>query len=155
MLQNLPRPIPLVLTKMEQSDFIFYLTGDRFWGYVGSKHLWEFFTEDSPEVQQWLAENKFVLCNKGDLDIDYMNYTKIYIFHNLMGSPIRIYLVESAYVKNKIQSELYKLCITTINDKEYTTKVWKNAYAIYELGGKFGGKNKLTAKDDHDYYPQS
>jgi len=152
MLQNLPRPIPLVITKMEQSDFIFYLTGNRFWGDIDSKHYWEFFTENSPEVRQWLTENKFVLCTEDATDIDYMNHVGIYTFDNLTENPIGIYLIESAYVKNKIQSELYELCITTINDKEYTTKVWKNAYAIYELGSKFGGKNKLTAKDDYDYY---
>jgi len=48
-----------ILEILEKNSFKFYLTGSRFFGTDRPDSDWDFFTQDSPEVRQFLRENGF------------------------------------------------------------------------------------------------
>jgi len=159
MLQNFTLTPPSIFKKMEESDFTFFLTGDRFWGNpkpsINSNPMWhipnpdqrwDFFVQDSPEAEQWLTENDFVKTGGEHNYVESGECTSVYMFENEESPGVLIYvqLVKSALVKSEVQHTLRQLYPDGFHVENLTTVIWKVAFATYRLGLESGRKLGLN-----------
>lgn len=102
------------LSILRESSFEFHLTGSRFFGTATQGSDWDFFVQDSPEVQKWLISRN---ANQVKHPL-YETPTSVWILNG-----IHIQLVEDVQAKIKAQNlilrwDLYKF------DKPTMKKIW-------------------------------
>jgi len=154
MLQNLITPTPLIIERMEGSNFSFFLINNGYknpnsifntkplLGPHNSNSSWEFFAEDSPEIRDWLIENKFASSDVARDYVDDGQCTGVFLSEDkkLFTTSVEVRLVKSAQVKSSIHREIQKVYPDGFSDKYTTNNVWKIAFATYRLGLESGRK---------------
>ena len=89
------------LHALENSTFNFYLTGSRFFGTERARSDWDFFTQESEEVEKFLLKNDFKLHNETKYS-DSMT-SKVYRYKN----QIDVQLVTNTEKKLAIQRSFF------------------------------------------------
>lgn len=120
---------------MEASEFSFFLTGSRFWGNPTPDPDWDFFTNDCEDVRKWLLQNGFNQYSSASKYAGDGQCNDVFVLGNKEdgGNMIQIQVVNSAYTKNIIQDELYRLYRNGFSNKEHAREIWSTAFAIYNL----------------------
>lgn len=62
--QCLRPPAYQIIELLERSSFTFHLTGSRFFGTARPHSDWDFFTQQSPEVEDFLEDHAFTRVNE-------------------------------------------------------------------------------------------
>src|SRR5688572_28844573 len=109
--------LPDVVTRMNQSVFVWYLTGSRFFGHNTEISDWDFFGEDSPEKRMWLEQNGFTV----ESETDYLDGFNTVVYRH--WTNVHVQLVQGAGEKDKVQQFLKDFPWTLV-PKMYQTSIW-------------------------------
>ena len=94
-----------MISTMCTSCHWFYITGSRYFGNVRDESDWDFFVQDSEEVQQYLVAIGFQ-CQATSYYIGDKGISSVWAHPNL---PIHVQVVKNAEEKNRKQQAIYNL----------------------------------------------
>lgn len=118
------------LIHVENSPFIFHLTGSRYFGTSTPESDFDFFIEWTEGLEPWLISHGFKLDSQtysGD-----PSFVKVYKSEN-----VDIQIVDNAKIKEQIQRRLFPLFKELTPNKELAKKLWHLCYHLYN-DGMFG-----------------
>lgn len=121
MIPNMPTTKKTMLDKIQESEFFFYLTGSRFFGYSGPRSDWDFFCEKRPGLLAWLSQNGFTYVPSSN----YKDATEVYYFCDFDGTEYHIQIVENAALKLRAQDILNPFI--RMVPKDLQKEAWKIA----------------------------
>lgn len=101
----------------------FYLTGSRAMGFPTPESDWDYFTQDTEEIREWLVDRGFTLVACPS----YLDTVAVYRRGGLMN--IDVQLVDDVEVKLVAQSRLKKLFLPAsyLRDKVLMRYFWRLA----------------------------
>lgn len=140
-IQNMPRPMDTIKTLI-LSAHTFFLTGSRFFNTATIWSDWDFYTQDSPEIREWLTFNGFQPINP-DFDSKASKYgddpnIAVVYGNGRVTSTVQVQLVKDAALKTQAQSLLFqmpRMAFDLFTDASRNKKAhdwWKWAYTVIE-----------------------
>lgn len=131
-----PRHKDSLIGKMENSEFVFYLTGSRFFGGFNPASDWDYFAEDSPEIRKFLYSLGF------QEDDNIMNqYDDSTIVTVLFRNDVQVQLVQNVLLKEAAQTFLSTYALMKSTPKEARKYLWNMAISwvlLHELVERHG-----------------
>lgn len=125
-----------ILAIMESSKFEFIQTGSRYFDSNDNENKinrdWDFFTEYSQEVKDFLLKNGFEDITTTDSGYKDIARTQN-IQYILRRGLVDVQLVKDAKGKEVIQTILYKssMMYSALNNKEERKRLWRLAFGLY------------------------
>lgn len=124
--------LSVLLGDLNSSNFQFYATGSRALGKPKKESDWDFYTQDTPEVREWLEEHGFIEDGHGYPED--LQCAVVYSWQRLdaiwITERIDVQCVADVVLKTKVQAVIKKNMLAYNMPKEYMKRVWK---AMYEL----------------------
>jgi len=124
--------IELVLERLNNSKFDFFLTGSRFFGWCKVTSDWDFFVVNSETIEQYLKNTDF----KVEDTSMYTDTQTVKVFrHQFL--PIHIQIVDNAILKADVQDVMktilnqYPKMLSLLNSKSTRHDFWDFCFDFY------------------------
>src|SRR5215831_14473791 len=117
------------LDQIRKSQFVFRLTGSRYFKTSTPESDWDFFIKDSPEVRKYLSDRDFV--------IDSESYSGDPLFTCVLKKEnVHVQLVNDEKAKWWVQHCIQQLIgnLEAFKDKENAKVLWRVAMKLYMDG---------------------
>lgn len=112
---------------IENSPFMFYLTGSRFFNTATEKSDWDFFVEQCEGLQEFLAESGFHITNE--------TYAQDPMFTAVWAKDnVHVQIVRSATAKQYMQDHMHMLIREFKPSKQQVQYIWAFATKMYRGG---------------------
>jgi len=136
------KKVSTVKKLLDASQFDFYLTGSQYFRTAKPLSDWDFFTQDSAKIRDFLTEIGFVDMTEWyakyrqtrpltlDTHIEDLCYNSVEIVEvwRHKECAIDIQIVEDAAVKNCVQTIIYVLSLNLPPDNREAANVWNPMY---------------------------
>jgi len=127
-----------ITSEMIETHHQFYLTGSRFFGGAADSSDWDFFVENSAEIDYWLRTHEFIPETETDYDDSNLLIASQAAAVWIHPARIHVQIVIDAKKKNIVQNAIAVGFSSTFSKmpKSNQRQIWNLAYYIYEAAGR-------------------
>lgn len=131
MIANFPKYPHPIFEIMEVSEFVFVLTGSRFFKHATPESDWDFFVRDSPTLRDFLQKQGFKTTDQDyDQDPFFTEVFRFDVYYNGI-THIDIQVMSSEYYDMKVEAQnlIFSKFKTFPAPKEHAKAIWVLAMA--------------------------